>query len=216
MRPILSLLASSVGGGVVALAGVYALHWRLAQAEQNRAPIRSPAREVAPARAQPALAFEGERAWAPVQVMPAILPTASVASNPATEAPPVHDDPKQEAEDIGHEERAFQTAFASEAVDQTWAPVAQSKLGAQLIAVGEKKGFRLDRVDCKTTKCVASLSFSDRSKARESLGGILHENYEPNCAVSIRLPDGPRDRPISAPVSFDCEDSRVSDASIER
>jgi hypothetical protein len=146
----------------------------------------------------------------PPQWLPAASASSELVSNPS--APP---EGATEREIVHRDQAEFLTAHAAEARDSSWASGAELTISSTLLKLGERFGFRTGRVECRTTKCKADIEFPSQSKAIAQFSSLLHEVYEPNCTVSILLPDGaPPDSPVAAPLRFDCEESRI--ASIQR
>jgi hypothetical protein len=131
-------------------------------------------------------------------------PAASASPrNPELDVPP-------EEERRFEEERTrldIETARA-EPVDPAWARSAQAGLESNLMKLGSRGGFHIDRTECRTTRCLADVTFPNRVVARRAIDPIIHELYEPNCAVAIQLPPGEGE--MKAVVRFNCEGSRIA------
>jgi hypothetical protein len=111
------------------------------------------------------------------------------------------------------EEQQFVDLVRQEAVDRPWAARAQAGLQKTLAEIASKNGFRLESTDCRTTRCVALVSFASYEVAKANYSQIAHASYDPNCAVAISIPDtDPGPGEVRANVRFDCETSRVREA----
>jgi hypothetical protein len=143
------------------------------------------------------------------------VPRAAEATAPIESAQPLPEpiaSPEEERREVAKEEADFLRQTQDEPVDARWATSAQAKLGAQLMAMGNAHGFRVDRTECHTTRCLGVVTFPDRSNAKKNIGGILHASYEPNCGVSILLPEAEAGKELQTNVRFDCEESRIAEA----
>jgi len=105
--------------------------------------------------------------------------------------------------DYMYEER---TIYDNEVVDFSWAPKAESYLDGGLERFSEELHFELLGSECRTTRCVATVSFKNYDLAMEH-GSRLAEVSFPglNCAQSISLPE-PNDSfgSYEANLNFDC------------
>jgi hypothetical protein len=119
--------------------------------------------------------------------------------------------PEEERREVANEEADFLRRTREEPVDARWATPAQAKLGAQLISLGNARGFRVERTECHTTRCLGVVTFPDRNAAKQSVGDILHTSYDPNCGVSILIPEAEAGTELRTNVRFDCEEARVSE-----
>lgn len=111
------------------------------------------------------------------------------------------------------EERHFEQLRAHEAEprDDGWARVAESSFRSDMGLVDG--GAVLRSVSCRTTTCVARLSFADYETAQNGFAAFLHARFSLNCARSIVLPE-PDDKssPYDASLFLDCEHARVEEA----
>lgn len=216
MRNHLSLIGCSFIGAGIALVGVYALQWNLARADRGASQTQ---RMVAEAQeTPPTRSFDSPVSrWSSLPAA-SVRPAASVESDEETasrQQPSSLPDSEVEQQELDAADESFAVAFQAEQADPTWAPAAKSKLGERLSQIGQQKGFTVGNIDCRTTKCKADVAFSNRQVARQSVGSLLHENYEPNCATSIRLPDADGERgEVAAALQLDCEETRVRELAV--
>jgi hypothetical protein len=105
----------------------------------------------------------------------------------------------------------FEQAHDRDTPDAEWSPAAQEQLLSGLNRLGQKLAFEVGPVDCKTTTCRATISWSDYGSARASTAALV-EHYYPglNCAQRVRM-KAPEDQnaPYSAELYLDCTDQRA-------
>lgn len=79
--------------------------------------------------------------------------------------------------------------YDSEVVDFSWAPKAEADLESGLNSMGKELGFSLLEATCKTTRCMATISFSDYESAARDANKLV-ENIIPglNCGQTISIP----------------------------
>jgi hypothetical protein len=97
----------------------------------------------------------------------------------------------------------------AEARDATWAPAAEKQLQGALLERPEMpQGFQVLGVDCRTTRCEATLSWPSYTAASQSFDKVLTTKM--GCASSILL-DEPEDptKPYQAHAHYDCEGMRA-------
>jgi hypothetical protein len=103
-------------------------------------------------------------------------------------------------------------AHMAEAIDPKWAPAANRSFKADLNAVGEKLGFDLRQVDCRTTTCTATVAFSSFAEANRHYADLLRMRYGVNCTREVTLDDpGEQGGAFETTVVYDCTGSRASD-----
>jgi hypothetical protein len=108
-----------------------------------------------------------------------------------------------------HEEALAE--HAREPIDATWARGANRSLETDLAPLSEAHQFRVQRVDCRTHKCVVTLEWKSYQDAINTYTHVLPANYDVNCPRRIILPE-PEDpgRAYQANLIFDCETLRGS------
>jgi hypothetical protein len=116
------------------------------------------------------------------------------------------------ASDAGSEAGRFEGALAShsqEPIDGAWARQTEGAFTADLTGLMKKVHGQLDSVDCRSSTCVAGLSFDTYSAARKASFGIVGNRYAENCVKTIFVPQ-PEDpsSPYQARVLFDCSSTR--------
>ncbi len=73
------------------------------------------------------------------------------------------------------EETSFVAAFESQTVDTEWAPVWEEKLDQQIqVDLGELPGFAHSEVECRSDKCLATVTWDDYASATSRLGETIN------------------------------------------
>lgn len=101
-------------------------------------------------------------------------------------------------------------AHEREPVDQLWAREAQIAYESDLRKVARDAEFHLDHVDCRSTSCVAHVSFASFAAARGSMQSIVLSRWTLNCAKEMNLDpatDGSSEYTTS--IYFDCARARA-------
>lgn len=96
--------------------------------------------------------------------------------------------------------------FETEVVDFSWAPKAEVDLESGLSTLGEEVGFTLLSTVCKTSRCLATVSFTNYEKASTNASHLV-ERVIPglNCAQSITIPEpGNKSASYEAELLLDC------------
>jgi hypothetical protein len=132
----------------------------------------------------------------------------------ATRAEPAGESSPQPSEAEAKAQRreqhaAWKRVHAAEARDATWAQAAERRLQAALLERPEMpQGFQVLAVDCRTTRCDATLSWPSYTAASQSFEKVLTTKM--GCASSILL-DDPEDptKPYQAHAHYDCEGMRA-------
>jgi hypothetical protein len=133
--------------------------------------------------------------------------TAPLASA-AVEKPPI--DYEEARHNQLQQHAAALRAHEEEPVDPRWSRQARSDF-AQDLAAGEKDlQFKVKDVDCRTTTCVATLTFDSYSAARRHWLGIMALPTKNNCTREVTLGD-PSDPAAAFDTSFvfDCTEARA-------
>jgi hypothetical protein len=55
---------------------------------------------------------------------------------------------------------------------------ATALLGSDFSEITKRRHFAIDPVDCRSQSCVATLTWSEYRAASESVGDLLHRNFE--------------------------------------
>jgi hypothetical protein len=145
---------------------------------------------------------------------PGPYPDAAGAEAPtpaSVRPPPVPADMDRQVEESIDE---IVQKHAAESVDSNWAAGTNSDFRHDLSSLGEKQGFALRSLDCRTTLCVAVLEWSSYEIAREYNDVSLFP-YKHNCAITIYVPQpehGDFKRAYQGKVLFDCSEERAAAA----
>jgi hypothetical protein len=115
--------------------------------------------------------------------------------------------------------RAAVREHDAENVDIDWARSMGQSLALTLSRLGKTSDFRVGKVDCRTTTCVAYLDWASYKASLEHYADVLHEGSRTDCSRETILP--PPSDPSSryqAEVVFRCKRSSAREQSrqIER
>lgn len=93
--------------------------------------------------------------------------------------------------------------------DPSWAAPTEATIVRELNAIDGGR-FDVDRVDCRTTSCLATVRWENYDQAVQDYPSILHGYFTVGCGRRVLLPE-PADRnaEYSVRVIFDCEEARV-------
>ncbi len=141
------------------------------------------------------------------------LQTQERAEKSESSSPLPSDPSEAEAQALRQEQHAtWRRVHAAEARDATWAPSAEKRLRSALQETPEMpQGFQVLDMDCRTTRCKATLSWPSYSAASQSFKQVL--TMKMGCASSILLepPEDPS-KPYQAFAHYDCEGVRAEPA----
>jgi hypothetical protein len=105
-------------------------------------------------------------------------------------------------------------AHAREPVDTLWARDAQVAYDDDLRSLAADAGFRLVGVDCRSTSCVALLTFASFAEAKGSMQRIVLSHWTLNCAKEMNLdPATDGASAYATTIYFDCASARAPGAS---
>ena len=200
---VIAAASGAASGAAVLLIGLWSSNAHSRSAPQATAATHAEVAPAAPARFEPIQAT----IRAPVAaVQPA--PQASAAPLPEgwDSAPP---DPAAEKAEVAEIQQKFKSAFEAEGRDQNWASSAESSLGGTLSKLAEKNGFRFEGLACKTTVCSGKVTVPNHGATKKTINAIIHESYQPNCAIGVTVPDGQGDQALTGDVRFECEQARA-------
>jgi hypothetical protein len=134
-------------------------------------------------------------------------PSSDKIDTPPQE-PPSHPDPEEESEKlVQHWEDRLQR-YADEPEDRVWAAPMKKSLESSVSSLATQGHFTLVETECRSQTCSATVEWKDYSDAMESHSQLIFEQYGPNCARDVFLPE-PEDRqvPYQATVLYDCSQS---------
>jgi len=128
------------------------------------------------------------------------------AATPHARAPR---DATQERAHLAGERRRALAAHAAEPVDASWAPAAARTIARDLRAIPPaalRAPFRVAGVDCRTTRCVATLEWPSYDAARESFRAVIQQRSVQNRCSTFMLLDEPSDTTSAyeSELLFDC------------
>jgi hypothetical protein len=85
-------------------------------------------------------------------------------------------------------EAEFLGAFEAEAIDRAWAPVESRRIAdAVQSAVAGVEGLRNVAVECRASRCLATLTWTDRDAALVALEPLMRAGE--GCAAFVFMPD---------------------------
>jgi hypothetical protein len=218
---LLRKLPAAGMGVIAAVATVIALdRWRA-----HHSPAPSVSKEAAPVAAPAPAAENGSRrvivdnrAFDRIAELERRLreleaaQTAPAVGSAALEQPPP--DPQETRRKVDELYAELDRAHERDAADPEWAPRATKGFASGLTALGEKLGFTVGPLDCKTTTCRADVNWGDYDAARTKGAQLVEEYYGGlNCLQRIRLgPPADPSAPYSTRLYLDCTAMRAGAA----
>lgn len=144
---------------------------------------------------------------------------ANAPSSPSSTTPDLAAAPPR-VPDLSPEEAAarnrdrHRTAIADhdrEPIDPKWGPATKRAFEEDLAKLAGDGHFEVARVDCRTTTCVADVTFGNYGAAVRDWKQLLMGRYSTNCGREVLLDDAPQDgaAKFSTTVVFDCLNSRT-------
>jgi hypothetical protein len=138
---------------------------------------------------------ETERAAAPTRAPRPLGQTEQARVAPATvrtEEPPAPGQPPEESADpvemhAQRHRRAIEAHFR-DPVDDAWANASAQTLSHELEGMSKAGHFRVGRIDCKSSSCIAVTEWNDFETARTGYADLVHHVYPVNCAREMFLP----------------------------
>jgi hypothetical protein len=163
------------------------------------------------------IAQDSERMVAPRRfaVVPAPLPPAASSASTAAS-----DDPESQARNgepqdpkvTGAARRAqFQEEIAFHSQDSTdfdWAGSVETDIQGDLDDLTEETDIRVQKVECRTTSCIAVLQWPSYAEAQQTFRRFLALPHAGECGSKLILPEVESQRegdPVEATVLFQCE-----------
>lgn len=92
-------------------------------------------------------------------------------------------------------------------VDAAWAPGAEKTLSATLRSMANEE-FVIKKFECRLQSCVALVEWPSREDAVRTYSTIFRARYEPNCGVTVLIPETKLTGRYQTSVVFDCSESR--------
>jgi hypothetical protein len=137
--------------------------------------------------------------------------TAPVAAS----APPsasVDPSPEESSRRWLDEKRAREAQVAAEPDDRRWSQEATASFRKEFESLGVRDKFKVTDVECKTTSCLAKLTWGSYSDAVKSWHHVLLARYTKNCARQVFVPHPEQDQGDSdyeGTVFLDCTGDRA-------
>jgi len=95
--------------------------------------------------------------------------------------------------------------------DPLWAPGSEKSLRALLEPVATRAKYRIASIDCRSTSCIAELSFASYAVAQENWRAVLHAQNLIGCGVAIAVEEPPIPaKNYALSVVYDCAETRRS------
>jgi hypothetical protein len=102
---------------------------------------------------------------------------------------------------------ALVAAVQAQGTDPTWSAGAEARFTSDL----GQLGAHIERVDCRTSACVATLEWPSRAQAQQEYRGLIEARYQLPCDRRIFLDRAVQeDGPYRATLVLDCEHVRAS------
>lgn len=83
---------------------------------------------------------------------------------------------------------AREAQAAAEPEDRTWSREATASFPKEFEALGARGKLSVTDVTCKTTSCLAKLTWESYPDAVRSWRSVLHARYSKNCARKVFVP----------------------------
>jgi hypothetical protein len=111
------------------------------------------------------------------------------------------------------EYRAAVDAHTREQPDSRWASTEARVISEDLTRDSDAGMFSVEKVDCRTTTCVADVRFDSFHSAQLNWGRILNGRRIPGCGVEVVLDNAPKDmsQPYETSVFFNCIGTRAGE-----
>jgi hypothetical protein len=190
------------------IAGVTGAYWTPLLTAKTMQPTEARSERAAVHRGEPREVVTVTRSVAaPSTPLEAKVAASTVLSPSRRDVPELT--PEQSTERVHQQFQSELEQHARDARDAAWAPNAETKLSASLKGVSSEG--QLERVECKTTSCVATFTWPDNETAQRGYRQLLLAEYKPNCGVSTVLPDaaGAGGR-YQSQMIFDCVSARAN------
>jgi hypothetical protein len=107
---------------------------------------------------------------------------------------------------------ARKSQVAAEPEDRSWSREATAAFRKDFDALSARGKFKVSDVECKTTSCLAKLSWGSYADATKSWHGVLLARYTKNCAKQVFVPPpepGQAGSAYEGTVFFDCTEDRA-------
>ncbi len=138
------------------------------------------------------------------------VPFTQPTAIPVAVPPPANvDEPPEPIEAqkarVIEEHRAMLDAHAREPLNRSWARATETTLQTDLGPVAKLKHFDITSVDCRTTTCVATLTFPNYGAANDQWSSVLTARNHAQCSTEITLEDAADpSQPYPMTVVYDC------------
>jgi hypothetical protein len=201
------LLPVVCGGAAGALATLLVSATRTPEA---RAPILTASASVAECSAPPRAQDQAVLArLARLEAECRSAPAASSAETPTHDSQGEGPAPAEAREAQAARHALAIAAHRDEPIDPRWARETASAFEDDLAKIAARAHFTIERVDCRSASCLASVTFSRYADAQVGWGHLLHGDYRVACAREITL-DEPADptAPYQTTMVVDCTRSK--------
>lgn len=137
--------------------------------------------------------------------------SAAPAAQPADDrgSPAHHDEVLSEDETLARHRSSHDALLASvraQGTDPTWSAGAEAKFTSDL----GRLGAHVERVDCRTSACLATLEWPNRGQAQQEYRALIEASYQLPCDRQIFLDRAASDdAPYRATLVLDCEHARA-------
>jgi hypothetical protein len=144
------------------------------------------------------------------QAQTAEEPPAETKDAPA----PTPRDPEARATHARQVRAEQEAAFAAEAPDPSWSQRTSDVLTQDLNTAAEASGYRVSSVECRTSRCKATLRWPSYEKMGDKWMALMTQSYSVNCATVFTAP-----RPSAvgdeydSNIHFDCTEVRAEEFS---
>ena len=82
-------------------------------------------------------------------------------------------------------------AFRAEPVDSAWSRKTSALINSDLASLSADRQFNVVSMECRTTNCLARLTWKTTDEATRDYRELMHHRYAANCTRSILLDDEP-------------------------
>ncbi len=181
------------------------------------APIQVSKRGEAPLTTESRQDTEAAGAW--IQRLERRAAETSPAASTAAGAPEIVSarassgpSPEEATQNVADLMKAREAQVAAEPDDPRWSRGAAAALRKNFEDLGIRSKFKVASLECRTTSCLAKLSWPSYDGAAKAWRSVLHAQTAINCARSVFVPppEGDQgDREYEGTVYFDCTEARA-------
>jgi hypothetical protein len=210
LRPVGIVVLGIAAGGLGSVLAMQRTQFAAAPAPPTKVERREPGRNSLELGAR--LDRMASRLGALESQRAAVEQSAATAREPAAERETERSlDAEERRRQFWEDQRRELAEHESEGIEASWAKPTAEVLAADIAQIPRLSQGRLLSMDCRTTTCLAKISWPSRAVASAEYQELLHNAYRANCARSIVVDDEPSaDGTTHANLIFNCEEARIA------